>query len=151
MRIAVDTNVLVYAEGLDDAVKQDRANTVLAALGAHDMALPLQCMAELHRVLMRRTGCSSATAEERVRRWGSLFPIHPETTRPVLDVAFGLVRTHRFQVFDAIVVAASVEAKCDLLLSEDMHDGFAWHRLTIANPLNASLHPLLADALSRAD
>jgi predicted nucleic acid-binding protein len=46
-----------------------------------------------------------------------------------------------------MILAAASEARCRLLLSEDMRDGLAWRGVTITNPLTDSPHPLLARAL----
>ena len=54
---------------------------------------------------------------------------------------------HRFSIWDCVIVAVSANAGCDLLLSEDMQDGFAWGGLTIVNPFAASPHPLLRSLL----
>ena len=51
MRIAVDTNVLGYAEGLDDEDRRTRANEVLLALRRHDMVMPLQRVQALKKKL----------------------------------------------------------------------------------------------------
>jgi predicted nucleic acid-binding protein len=39
---------------------------------------------------------------------------------------------------DAIILAAAVEARCDLLLSEDLQDGFAWRGVVVTNPFRAA-------------
>jgi predicted nucleic acid-binding protein len=43
----------------------------------------------------------------------------------------------QFQLFDAIIVAASLQAGCDILYSEDMHHGLIVNSsLTILNPFS---------------
>lgn len=57
MRIALDTNVMAYAEGLGDAQRCTRAVELLEQLGDADVVLPAQTLGELTRVL---TGKSKA-------------------------------------------------------------------------------------------
>ena len=45
------------------------------------------------------------------------------------------------------VAAASAEAECRLLLSEDLEEGFTWRGVTVTNPFAPTLHPLLASLL----
>jgi predicted nucleic acid-binding protein len=33
-----------------------------------------------------------------------------------------------------LILAAAVEARCDLLLTEDLQDGFAWRGVVVSNP-----------------
>jgi predicted nucleic acid-binding protein len=66
----------------------------------------------------------------------------------VLDGALTLAADHHIQVYDAIIVAAAAEAGAELLLSEDLHDGFTWRCVTVTNPYgpfpDARIAPLLS-------
>jgi predicted nucleic acid-binding protein len=54
------------------------------------------------------------------------------------EAALGLAERHGFQVYDALIVAAALEAGCGTLFSEDMQDGRVVEgRLTIRNPFAA--------------
>lgn len=147
IRIAFDTNVVGYAEGLDDPDRQLRAADLVEALRSQALALPLQAAAELHRLLMRRRKIDPAQATSTVLRWQGKLQIHPPTTATVLEGALDLAAERRLQIFDAIILAASAEAGCRILLSEDMQDGFVWRGVTVVNPFAEKLHPLLADLL----
>jgi predicted nucleic acid-binding protein len=54
-----------------------------------------------------------------------------------------LAADHRFDIWDACIIAAAADAGCRLLLSEDLADGLTWRGLTLANPFAAKPHPLL--------
>lgn len=148
IRVALDTNVLVYAEGVErssaDAAKVARARLIAAAANRlFAPVLPLQVLAELHEVLVHKAGFSAPDAAERVRDWS-----HSGTTvatdAAVFDAAIRLAGRHRLRTYDAIIVAAAARAHCDLLLSEDLQDGFAWSGVTVANPFSADPHPDIA-------
>ena len=58
----------------------------------------------------------------------------PLTTR-THEHALTLAATSGFAFYDALIVAAALQAKCTVLLSEDMQDGQVIEgRLTIRNP-----------------
>ena len=63
MRIALDTNVLAYAEGVGDEVRCTAAVTLIEQLPAELILLPAQTMGELYRVLTKEV---SADAFERL-------------------------------------------------------------------------------------
>jgi predicted nucleic acid-binding protein len=62
--------------------------------------------------------------------------------------AMDLAADHGLTIGDAVVLAASAEAECRLLLSEDLRDGFTWRGVTVANPFAVPVHPLLAALLT---
>jgi predicted nucleic acid-binding protein len=60
MRIALDTNILIYAEGLNDPVRKRQARDLIASLARADVVLPVQMAGELSRVLVRKGGRTPA-------------------------------------------------------------------------------------------
>jgi predicted nucleic acid-binding protein len=57
--------------------------------------------------------------------------------------AMDLAADHDLSIWDAVILAASTDVGCRLVLSEDLQDGFAWRGLTVANPFAGKAHPLL--------
>lgn len=147
MRVAVDSNVLLYAEGLNDPERQRVARTVMAALASHEIVLPIQVSGELFNVLSRKFGRGVRAAREAVLLWETYASLRPSTTPDILSSALDLGVDHRFQVWDAIILAAAAKAGCRMLLSEDMHHGFVFRGVTVVDPFAAVPHPLLADLL----
>jgi predicted nucleic acid-binding protein len=147
MRIALDTNVLIYAEGIDDAAKETVATSLTSALTADTTFLPVQVLGELFNVLVRR-GRSREQARQAVRGWEETFPLVP-TTQVLMSSAVDLAVQHKLKIWDALILAAAAEAGCGLLLSEDYQDGFQWSGVTVANPFEMPHHPLLADVLRK--
>jgi predicted nucleic acid-binding protein len=64
-----------------------------------------------------------------------------------METAVDLATDHRMRVWDALVLAAAAEARCDLLLSEDFQDGFVWRGVTVVNPFAEKPHKMLARLL----
>ena len=147
MRIALDTNFLVHAEGINDFARRDVAREIMPRLPVGETFVPVQVLCELFRALTRKGGYNAATARATIL---NLRDIHVplETTQDSLLCAMDLACDHGFAIWDAIIVSVAADAGCRLLLSEDMHDGFVWRGLTIVNPFAAERHPLLEAALS---
>jgi predicted nucleic acid-binding protein len=142
MRLALDTNILVYAEGLNDATRRAQARELLSKLVRADVVLPVQVAGELFRVLVRKAGRTPADARLAVEGWQGLFGSEP-TTASAFASAMALSSGHGMDIWDTTIIAVAAEAGCHLLLSEDLSDGFSWHGVTVANPFAAKPHPLL--------
>lgn len=146
MRIAVDTNVLAYAEGINGAASKKTALDILERLPADSTFLPVQALGELFHVLVRKAGWSSVRARTAILRWHDLFPLI-ETSPAVLVTGIDLAAQHHLSIWDSVILSASAAAGCRLLLSEDMQSGFTWNGVTVTDPFAAVKHHLLATAL----
>ncbi len=133
MRIALDTNILAYAEGVNDAARRDAALALLRDLSEQDLMVPAQALGELFVVLTRKAGREPAAARAAVLAWSDSFPLI-DTTPAVMVDAMELATTHRLGFWDSVMLAAAAEAGCRLLLSEDMQHGFTWRGVTVENP-----------------
>jgi predicted nucleic acid-binding protein len=147
MLVALDTNILVYAEGLDGRPMQEAAQAVVAKLAPESTVLPVQVLGELYAVLTRRAGRSRAKARDAVLEWGDMFPII-ETSSSVQLMAMELSVNHQLVPWDAVILSAAADAGCRLLLSEDLQNGFTWSGVTVVNPFAKKAHPLLAALLA---
>jgi predicted nucleic acid-binding protein len=147
VNVAVDTNILAYAEGVNDAARQRAAIDVIARLPPERTFLPVQALGELFAVLVKRGRRSRADARQAILHWGDTFPLI-ESSSDVLLRAMDLAADHQLLVWDALIIASAAEANCRLLLSEDLQDGFTWGGVTVTNPLANNLHPLLRKTLA---
>ncbi len=147
MRVALDTNLLVYAEGLNDAARMDAARQLLRRLPAPSIIIPVQVLGELSRVMRRKSGLPRGESAARVDRWRSDYQTADTTAAAFADAAEMSLK-HDVDIWDAVVISAALHTSCALLLSEDFQDGFVWRGVTVANPFAARLHPLLASALN---
>ena len=146
MLVALDTNILAYALGINDAGRRTRAESLIAALREANVVIPVQVLGELFRVLTGKAGWARDVAQASILKWQAVYALAPST--PVtLSSALDLAVAHAFPIWDAMILAAASESGCRLLLSEDMRDGFAWRGVTIVDPLKDSPHPLLVRAL----
>jgi len=146
MRIALDTNVLAYAEGVNGAVMRDRALKLIQRLPPGAIVVPAQTLGELFNVLVRKAKRRPTRARDAVLSWRDAYAVM-ETSSAVIVNATDLAFAHGLTIWDSVVLAASAEAECRLLLSEDLQEGFTWRGVTVTNPFAATLHPMLAALL----
>jgi len=147
VRIAFDTNVLAYAEGVNGVDRRDLALTLIRRLPQESAAVPAQVLGELFNVLVRKGGRSRSDARDALLSWRDTFPII-ETSPEVMTAAADLATDHQLGIWDAVILSAASKAGCRLLLSEDFHEGFTWGGVTVVNPFSSPLHGLLRALLA---
>jgi len=146
VKIALDTNVLAYAEGVNDAAKRDIALELMRGLPQEAVVIPVQVLGELFHVLTRKAGKSRGEAREALLAWRDTFPVI-ETAPEMMLAAADLATDHQFSIWDAVILSVASQSGCRLLLSEDLQDGFTWGGVTVANPFAARRHALLESLL----
>ena len=146
MRLALDTSILAYAEGVNGAARKKTALDIIGRLPSVSTFLPVQALGELFHILVRKAGRPPERARAAILSWQDAFP-PIETSPTVLIAATDLAARHSLSIWDAVVFSAAAAAGCRLLLSEDLQDGFTWQGVTVTNPFSAARHPLLAALL----
>lgn len=142
MRVALDTNILAYAEGVNGRVMKRNALEIVEKLPQGSVLLPVQTLGELFSLLVRKGRRSPAKARKAVLSWQDAFPLI-ETSREVMLAATDLAADHQLKIWDAVVLSAAAEAGCRLLVSEDLQEGFTWRGVTVANPFLPKRNELL--------
>jgi len=129
-RIALDTNVLIYLHDNSNSAKRAIAKNLLA----DSPAVSSQVISEYLNTTRRLLNLSE---EDLLVQTSQLFstctiiPVLPNT----LFFAANLAKKYNFQLFDAVIVAASIEGRSSILYSEDMQHGLVVDKtLTIINP-----------------
>jgi predicted nucleic acid-binding protein len=124
----LDTNILVYAQqtGPKATISQD--------LIAEGGTISVQVLNELTNVLRKKDNRSwrdiELVLDDVDNALEPALPLAAATTRSALALA----RDHGFAFYDALIVAAAIEAGCDVLYSEDMQHGRSIAGLSIVNP-----------------
>jgi predicted nucleic acid-binding protein len=144
--VALDTNILAYAEGVNGETKKKEALRIIERLPTDHTYMPVQVLGELFHVLVRKANRSPERAKAAILAWQDTFEV-VETSREALTAAMDLSVDHDLRIWDAIIFAVAAAADCRLLLTEDLQDGFTWHGVTVANPFSSSQHELLAGLL----
>jgi predicted nucleic acid-binding protein len=146
MRAALDTNLLVYAEGFGDEARVGVTRQLLDQLSEADLVIPLQCLGELFRVLTGKAGRPAPQAQEAVLGWMDAYPVLDSNTAAWRG-AMDLCVAHQLAGWDALVLNVAAEGGARLLLTEDLHPGFSWRGVRVVNPLVEPIDPLLRQLL----
>jgi predicted nucleic acid-binding protein len=125
----VDTNIVVYA-AVDEPEKAGRANGLLE----HNPHTSVQVLNEFASVAKGSLGWSWPRIESFLEGVEPLVTIHP-TTLAIHESGRRLADRYGFDIYDALIVAAALEAGCDTLYSEDMQHGLLVdNQLRVTNP-----------------
>ena len=126
----LDTNVLVYALGERDD-RTPIAERLLTAGGV----ISVQVLNELASVAHRKLKMSWSDVTTALDAIKTLCPSPVSLTLATHDDALRLAVSHGYHVYDALIIAAALEAECSTLYSEDLQAGQIINgRLTIRNP-----------------
>jgi predicted nucleic acid-binding protein len=129
-RAFLDTNVLVYVVGQKDE-RTPPAEALVAAGGV----VSVQILNELASVARRKLGMTWEDIGEALAAIRTLCPSPVPLTIATHDAALRIAAQHKYHIYDALVLAAALEADCTVLYSEDLQDGQVVDgRLTIRNP-----------------
>ncbi len=142
MKLALDTNVLAYAEGVNGSERRDSTLALIRRLPEAAAVLPVQVLGELFHVLVRKAGRSRPEARDALLHWRDAFPL-VETTSETMLAAADLASDHHLGIWDALILSAASQAGCRLLLTEDLQEGFTWGGVTVTNPFAPTRHALL--------
>lgn len=130
-----DTNVLVYLFDADAAAKRERAREILATDGVEGrLVISTQVLQELFVTVTRKLAVPLPPAEA-LAAFDSLeeLPVIP-IDRPLVRAAAELSIRHRISLWDALIVEAARAGGCQILLTEDLQDGWEVAGLRVENP-----------------
>jgi predicted nucleic acid-binding protein len=129
-KVAIDTNVLIYARDVSDSYKFKIAMDILD----ENPIVSSQVATEYLNVVKRLFKISKQECMEicLCDIGGCNFYSVAFST---LQLANNLVLRYDFQMFDSIVVAAALESGCETLYSEDLqHNQLINRQLKVINP-----------------
>ncbi|MCP4756121.1 MAG: PIN domain-containing protein [Proteobacteria bacterium] len=118
MRIALDTNILAYAEGVGDDERCGKAVSLIEHLPNDLVLLPAQTLGVLFHVLNNKAKRSTDETRDAILSWADSFDVL-DSTWSSFQAAFDLTTFHSLQIWDALILAVSAENRCRFLLSED--------------------------------
>ncbi|MFP5228053.1 MAG: PIN domain-containing protein [Acidobacteriota bacterium] len=135
-RSFLDTNIFVCAADEADLKKAHRAQKLIAdAAGSFDGVTSYQVVQEFVNVVLRRFSRPLGSAE--VERYlSNVFPslsiVH--SSLGLYSSALHVQTRYRLSWYDALIVAAAVEADCRFLYSEELQHGQRFGSVTVKNP-----------------
>lgn len=129
-RIALDTNVLIYCHSLTCEDK------MLIAIDFFNKTpvVSSQVISEYLNVMRNKFGMEKNAIMQLCSSWLKQCDVQP-VVQSTVKLAQDLISKYGFQIFDGLIVAAALEANCDILYSEDMQHGqIVEDTLEIVNP-----------------
>ena len=129
-----DTNVLIYALVVGKDPRITHARNLIEA-GGH---VSVQVLNELVAVLRRKFAKPWKEIIDALRDLGEFCPSPRAITFRTHTKALEIAQRYDYRIYDALVIAAALEASATVLYSEDMRDGQVIEGLTITNPFRSS-------------
>jgi predicted nucleic acid-binding protein len=129
-RIALDSNILIYNHSLDHENKRLIARNFFK----ENPVVSSQVISEYLNVMKRNFKMPKLELMQLCSLWLEKCSVQP-VILSTIKLAQDLVGKYDFQVFDGIIIAAALEADCDIIYSEDMQNGqIIENTLKIVNP-----------------
>ncbi len=125
-----DSNALIYAMVSGDS-RRERAQQLVAQGGV----ISVQVLNEFVAVARRKMRMPWENVIEALDAVRMLFPSPVAVTLDTHQEALSIAERYGYGIYDALMVASALEARCTILYSEDLQDGQVIERhLTIRNP-----------------
>ena len=128
-----DTNILVYAQQAGEKGERSRA------LFADGGKLSVQVLNEFAAVARRKQNRAWSEIAEAIADVLVLLDPPLALSLDMHIAARSLAESHHLSFYDALIVAAAIEAGCDTLYTEDMQHGRTIGGLMIRNPFIESI------------
>jgi predicted nucleic acid-binding protein len=126
--------VLIYAMVSGDS-RRERAQELVAQGGV----ISVQVLNEFVAVARRKMRMPWRDVLEALDAVRMLFPSPVAITIETHQEALAVAERYGYGIYDALMVASALEARCTILYSEDMQDGQVIDgRLTIRNPFHSA-------------
>lgn len=136
----LDSNIFVYLFDQSNPAKQARASTLIEeALSTDSAIISFQVVQETLNVITRKlaTTASAGQAHEFLAKvLHPLWRIMP--VERLYGRALDVQSRYRYGFYDALIVAAALDAGCKRLYSEDLQHGQRIEGLRIENPFHES-------------
>jgi predicted nucleic acid-binding protein len=133
-KVFIDSNITVYAYEQDDRKKHDIANALVKnEHGNNYIHISTQVLNEVYSVLSKHKVMHKDIAKY-VLELQEILQIMIITTATI-NASLRLKEKYRYSWWDSLILASSLENKCDTVITEDMQDGqIIENTLTIRNP-----------------
>ncbi|MGA2674847.1 MAG: PIN domain-containing protein [Terracidiphilus sp.] len=135
-RFFLDTNIFVYSFDQSAAVKARRAAQLIRkALTTQKGVISYQVVQEFFNVALRRFSqpMQAADAGQYLSTvFRPLLAVH--SSQALYVEALHLHAQSGLSWYDSLIVSAAIQARCDLLLTEDLQHGQRFGDLQVINP-----------------
>jgi predicted nucleic acid-binding protein len=135
-RFFLDTNIFVYTFDASAHAKAAKATALVRdAIKTRIGVISYQVVQEFFNVAMRRFESPMSAAEADQYLAATFRPLLAVHSSPALfSEALRLGSKFQLSWYDSLIVAAAIEAQCDLLYSEDLQHGQRLESVSVTNP-----------------
>ena len=136
MKTFIDTNIFIYAQDNSDETKTKISQELIIKLLVEKQGfISTQVIQEFCNVFLKKA--------EKPLTPDDIAEIIDELLGPLLNHtpdgsfyrrAINTYSKHSLSFYDALIVQAAIDLKCELLYSEDMQNGARYSGVTIVNP-----------------
>src|SRR5579863_3978991 len=135
-RFFLDTNIFVYTFDASAPAKAAAAtDLVKRAIKTKIGVVSYQVVEEFFNVALRRFESPMTAAEADQYLAATFRPLLAVHSSPALfSEALRLSAKFRLAWYDSLIVAAAIEAQCDVLYSEGLHHSQRLESVTVTNP-----------------
>jgi len=131
----LDTNVFVYA-----IVQGDPRSREAEELIAEGGIVSVQVLNEFAAAVRRKARMAWSEVQFALENIRTLCPNPLPITVVTHQEALVIAEKYGLRIYDALMVASALEARCTILYSEDMQDGQVIEKqLTIRNPFRSEI------------
>jgi predicted nucleic acid-binding protein len=124
-----DSNVLIYA-ATKDPRKAERARNLMEVGGS----VSVQVLNEVANVTLKKKAMAWSDIHAFLSLIRKLLNIYPVDIG-IHDKGLAIAERYRLSIYDSMIAACALRAGCDVLYSEDMHDGLLIEgKLRVTNP-----------------
>jgi len=135
-RFFLDTNIFVYSFDQSVTAKARKAAQLIRkALTTQKGVVSYQVVQEFFNVALRRFSQPMQTADAEQYLSTVFRPLLGVRSSPALYAeALHLQAQSGFSWYDSLIVSSAIQARCDLLFTEDLQHGQRFGTLQIENP-----------------
>ena len=125
----LDTNIFVYGH-----TQGDRSE-VARFLATEPYTISVQVLNEFANVALRKLRLPWPIVEPALADMAEVASAVLPLTMLTHQRGLRIAKRYKLQIYDGVLLASALEAGCDTLWSEDMHDGMVVEeQLTVRNP-----------------
>jgi predicted nucleic acid-binding protein len=130
-KLFVDSNIWLYIFLEDDQNKCKIAKEFILNNFDNSIFITYQVINEVTNQLLRN-GFDEKTIRSIIEYMYQIATIR-NFSKEIIFMASSLREKHTFSLWDSIIVASALDSGCNILASEDMHDGLKLGNMTIKN------------------
>ncbi|MDR2673215.1 MAG: PIN domain-containing protein [Coriobacteriales bacterium] len=132
-KVFIDTNVLVYSLDSYDPARRSAARKLLVRLrDEHVPVISTQVLQEFYYTATRKLGITAVRAKELVKAFTQFetVSVEPHTIMEAIDISV----ENQISFWDALIIAAAVQANCREVYTEDLNDGQTIRGIHVRSP-----------------